>query len=91
MNLQNAELETPVQNQDLVATIQQVVVGKLGASADEVTLEANLVNDLGGDSLDTVEILMELEKELGISIPDEATEHVHTVQDLYDVCKQCQR
>ena len=52
---------------------------KLGAEDSEVTLEASFTNDLGADSLDTVELIMEFEKEFNISIPDDQAESISTV------------
>lgn len=59
--------------------VKAIIVDKLGVDAAEVTPEASFTNDLGADSLDTVELIMELEKEWNISIPDEAAEKISTV------------
>ncbi|RMG18895.1 MAG: acyl carrier protein [Bacteroidetes bacterium] len=59
----------------------EIIVDKLGVEKEEVTDEASFANDLGADSLDTVELIMEFEKEFGISIPDEAAEKIVTVGD----------
>jgi acyl carrier protein len=56
-------------------------VDKLGADENEVTPTANFTNDLGADSLDTVELIMEFEEAFGINIPDEAAEKISTVGD----------
>jgi acyl carrier protein len=56
-----------------------IIVEKLGVDEAEVTNEASFTNDLGADSLDTVELIMELEKEFNVSIPDEAAEKISTV------------
>ena len=56
-----------------------VIVEKLGVEEEEVTQEASFTNDLGADSLDTVELIMEFEKEFDISIPDEMAESIGTV------------
>ncbi|MEO0896171.1 MAG: acyl carrier protein [Bacteroidota bacterium] len=58
-----------------------IIVDKLGVEASEVTAEASFANDLGADSLDTVELIMEFEKEFNLSIPDEAAEKIVTVGD----------
>jgi len=58
-----------------------IIVDKLGVEASEVTPEASFANDLGADSLDTVELIMEFEKEFNLSIPDEAAEKIVTVGD----------
>ena len=61
--------------------VKAIIVDKLGVDASEVTNEASFANDLGADSLDTVELIMEFEKEFSISIPDEAAEKIVTVGD----------
>ena len=59
--------------------VKAIIVEKLGVSLDEVTPEASFTNDLGADSLDTVELIMEFEKEFNISIPDDQAENIGTV------------
>ena len=59
--------------------IKKIIVDKLGVDESEVTNEASFTNDLGADSLDTVELIMEFEKEFDISIPDEQAENIQTV------------
>ena len=59
--------------------VVSIIVDKLGVDASEVTEAASFTNDLGADSLDTVELIMELEKEFDLSIPDEAAEKITTV------------
>ncbi len=61
--------------------VKEIIVEKLGVEASEVTPEASFANDLGADSLDTVELIMEFEKEFHISIPDESAEKIVTVGD----------
>ena len=61
--------------------VTEIIVDKLGVEASEVTPEASFANDLGADSLDTVELIMEFEKEFNLSIPDEAAEKIVTVGD----------
>lgn len=61
--------------------ITKIIVDKLGVEESEVTKEASFTNDLGADSLDTVELIMEFEKEFNISIPDEKAETIATVGD----------
>lgn len=58
-----------------------IIIEKLGADKDEVLADAKFIDDLGADSLDTVELIMELEKEFDISIPDEDAEKIATVGD----------
>lgn len=64
---------------DIAARVKKIIVDKLGVDEAEVTNEASFTNDLGADSLDTVELIMEFEKEFNISIPDEQAETITTV------------
>jgi acyl carrier protein len=66
---------------NIAERVKKIIVDKLGVDEAEVVPTANFNNDLGADSLDTVELIMELEKEFGISIPDEAAEKIATVGD----------
>lgn len=66
---------------DLNAKITSIIVDKLGVDEDDINPEASFTNDLGADSLDTVELIMELEKEFDITIPDEDAENIATVGD----------
>ncbi|MEZ5041030.1 MAG: acyl carrier protein [Saprospiraceae bacterium] len=59
--------------------VSKIIVDKLGVDDSEVTPEASFTNDLGADSLDTVELIMEFEKEFDISIPDDQAENIQTV------------
>jgi acyl carrier protein len=59
--------------------VKQIIVDKLGVDESEITNEASFTNDLGADSLDTVELIMEFEKTFDISIPDEQAENIQTV------------
>ena len=61
--------------------VKKIIVEKLGVEESEVTHEASFTNDLGADSLDTVELIMEFEKEFNLSIPDEQAENIATVGD----------
>ena len=61
--------------------VKAIIVDKLGVVESEVTMEASFTNDLGADSLDTVELIMEFEKEFGISIPDDQAEKIGSVGD----------
>jgi len=61
--------------------VVNIIVDKLGVNEKEVKPEASFTNDLGADSLDTVELIMEFEKEFGISIPDDKAEKISTVGD----------
>jgi acyl carrier protein len=64
--------------------VRKIVVEQLGVKEDEVTLEASFVDDLGADSLDTVELVMALEEEFDTEIPDEDAEKITTVQQAID-------
>ena len=66
---------------DINAKVKAIIVDKLGVDENEVTPTASFTNDLGADSLDTVELIMEFEKEFGLTIPDEAAEKISTVGD----------
>lgn len=64
---------------DIAAKVKAIIVDKLGVDESEVTPEASFTNDLGADSLDTVELIMEFEKEFNMSIPDDQAEKIATV------------
>jgi acyl carrier protein len=66
---------------DLASRVKAIIVDKLSVEESEVTNEASFTNDLGADSLDTVELIMEFEKEFGLSIPDDQAEKISTVGD----------
>jgi acyl carrier protein len=66
---------------DTGSRVKAIIVDKLGVDENEVTQEASFTNDLGADSLDTVELIMEFEKEFNISIPDDQAENIGTVGD----------
>lgn len=63
----------------ITAKVTAIIVDKLGVDESEIQFESNFINDLGADSLDTVELIMELEKEFDLSIPDEDAEKIATV------------
>ncbi len=64
---------------DIKEKVIGIIIEKLGVEESEVTMEASFTNDLGADSLDTVELIMEMEKSFDISIPDEEAENIQTV------------
>ena len=64
--------------------VKEVVMEKLGVEESKITKEASFVDDLGADSLDTVELVMQLEEEFGIEIPDEDAESLTTVQKVVE-------
>ena len=81
---------------EVAERVKAIIVDKLSVEETEVTNEASFTNDLGADSLDTVELIMEFEKEFGISIPDDQAEKITTVGDaiayieaFYFACKLC--
>ena len=67
--------------------VKKIIVDQLGVDAAEVTPEASFIEDLGADSLDTVELVMALEEEFGIEIPDEEAEKIMTVKDAVEYIK----
>ncbi|MCL2934332.1 MAG: acyl carrier protein [Trichodesmium sp. MAG_R03] len=67
--------------------VQKIVIDQLGVKEEQVKPEANFANDLGADSLDTVELVMALEEEFNIEIPDEAAEKISTVETAVDYIK----
>ena len=70
--------------------VKAIIVDKLGVEESQVTPNASLTADLHADSLDTVELIMEFEKEFGVSIPDEDTQKINTVQDVIDYIEKLQ-
>jgi acyl carrier protein len=70
--------------------VKAIIVDKLGVEESQVTPEASFTADLNADSLDTVELIMEFEKEFGISIPDEDTQKINCVKDVIDYIEKLQ-
>ena len=66
---------------EIAEKVKAIIVDKLSVDAEDVKAEASFANDLGADSLDTVELIMEFEKEFGITIPDDKAEKISTVGD----------
>jgi len=66
---------------DISAKVKEIIINKLGVDEGQVTPEASFTNDLGADSLDTVELVMEFEKAFNLQIPDEDAEKIGTVGD----------
>ena len=66
---------------EIASKVKAIIVDKLGVEESQVTNEASFTNDLGADSLDTVELIMDFEKEFGLSIPDDQAEKIGTVGD----------
>lgn len=76
---------------EIIEKVQAIIAEKLSVDAAEVTPEKSFTNDLGADSLDTVELIMEFEKEFGISIPDEEAEKIVTVGDVIKYIETAQK
>lgn len=75
---------------DIEQKVRDIIINELGVEAEKVTPEASFVEDLGADSLDTVELVMAFEEEFGIEIPDEDAEKLQTVGDAINYIKQNQ-
>jgi acyl carrier protein len=68
--------------------VKEIIVDQLGVEEDEVTPEASFIDDLGADSLDIVELIMALEEEFGLEIPDEEAEKISTVNDAVEYIRE---
>jgi acyl carrier protein len=73
-----------MERQELSKKVVSIIMDKLGVDESEVTQEASITNDLGADSLDAVELIMEFEKEFNIAIPDDEIEKITTVKEIVD-------
>jgi acyl carrier protein len=73
---------------DVKVKVIEIIVDKLGVDEAEVTAEASFTNDLGADSLDTVELIMEFEKEFNIAIPDDQAEKIQTVAQAIEYIEE---
>ena len=73
---------------EIESRVKSIIVEKFGVAESEVTMGASFTNDLGADSLDTVELIMEIEDEFGISIPDDLAEKISTVGDAIKFVEQ---
>lgn len=74
--------------EDITSKVKAIIVDKLGVDDSEVIESASFTNDLGADSLDTVELIMEFENVFGITIPDDVAEKISTVKDAVDYISQ---
>ena len=72
---------------DIEGKVKEIIMNKLGVEASQITPTASFTNDLGADSLDTVELVMEFEKAFNIQIPDEDAEKISTVGDVINYLK----
>jgi acyl carrier protein len=79
-----------VSEQELFEKVKKIIVEQLGVNAEEVTTESSFTEDLGADSLDTVELVMALEEEFEVEIPDEDAEKLTTVRTVLDYIKSHQ-
>ena len=77
--LPRLNFKTDIIMSDIASRVKAIIVDKLGVDENEVVPEASFTNDLGADSLDTVELIMEFEKEFDIQIPDDQAENIATV------------
>ncbi len=84
----NQKLETM---SEIAEMIVPMIAEKLGVSESEVTMEASFTNDLGADSLDTVELMLDFEKKFGIAIPDDQQENIVTVGDVVRLIEEEQK
>jgi len=75
---------------DLQKRVSEIVAEQLGVDISEVTLDASFIDDLGADSLDTVELVMALEEEFGVEIPDEDAEKITTVKEALEYIQEHQ-
>ena len=75
---------------DIEAKVKEIIINELGVDAEKVTPEASFVEDLGADSLDTVELVMAFEEEFGMEIPDEEAEKITTVEEAVDYVQEHQ-
>ena len=73
---------------DIAERVKKIVVEHLGVDAEKVTENASFIDDLGADSLDTVELVMAFEEEFGCEIPDDAAEKIVTVKDAIDFIQE---
>jgi len=82
------EVRLGTMSSDIEARVKKIIEDQLGVSADQVTNEASFIDDLGADSLDTVELVMALEEEFDLEIPDEDAEKMTTVQSAIAYLEQ---
>ena len=79
--------EARMSTDSIFESVRNILVDQLGVDADAVTLDSNFIDDLNADSLDIVELVMAMEQEFGVSIPDEEAERIKTVGDAVDFIK----
>ena len=84
------KLKKLINMSEIATKVKAIIVDKLGVDEKDVTMEASFTNDLGADSLDTVELIMELEKEFDVQIPDDEAEKIVTVGDAVAFIEKAQ-
>lgn len=77
-----------METQEILAKVTDAIVSTLKPEGKEITMEARLTEDLGGDSLDMLELIMALEERFGIEVPDEDSEAIQTVRDVVEYVKK---
>lgn len=75
----------------VIEKVKELVAEQLGISKDTVAIESNIIEDLGADSLDVIEMLMTLEEEFGITIPDEKINQIKTVGEIVDLIEEAKK
>ncbi len=75
-------------SEEIFEKVKKIIVDQLGIAEDNISLEASFIDDLGADSLDTVELIMAIEEQFDIEIPDEDAEKVVTVNDVVEYIKE---
>jgi len=88
VSLSITEEQNEMPDQEIENKVKQIIVDELGVDENEVTPNARFIDDLGADSLDTVELVMRFEEEFGIEIPDEDAEKIQSVRDAYNYIDQ---
>jgi acyl carrier protein len=86
--IRDPNLQTMTKVADIDGKVRAIIADKLGVDEKEITPQASFTNDLGADSLDTVELIMEFEKEFNIAIPDEQAEKISTVGEAIEYIKK---
>lgn len=76
---------------NMIERVKELVSEQLGIDKNTVTAESNIIEDLGADSLDVIEMLMTLEEEFGITIPDEKINQIKTIQQIVDLIEECEK
>lgn len=76
--------------EDVYSRLKEIIVDQLAVDPDEVSMEASFIDDLNADSLDLVELIMEIEEKFGIQVPDDAAEKIKTVGDAVSYIQESQ-